>query len=162
MLVIIDISSKNLKSLNFFTTFLVNKNVTSKLKINFFQSHSFKPVKKKVITVLQSPHVNKTAQEHFEHRLYKNSIRFFTPNLLLSLIFFKKLKYSFFSDLNFNIKIFFNYKLIKNKIKYNFNLDNYKLIEDDENFLITPLYFNKNLKKYLQILETYGEIAVNK
>lgn len=55
------IYSVNKKCLNLYTQFVINllKNFQVKYKIAFL------PKKKKYITFLKSPHVNKRAQEHF-------------------------------------------------------------------------------------------------
>lgn len=64
----IQLKSIDKKSLFFYTHFL--KNVFNKTRIVY--SHANLPIKKKRITLLKSPHVNKSAREQFELRCYKS------------------------------------------------------------------------------------------
>ena len=61
--------------------------------------------KNKFVTVLKSPHVNKTAQEQFEYRLYSCHFIIHTNKPFLFLIFFKKILKYMFLGLNVEIKI---------------------------------------------------------
>ena len=103
-------------------------------------------MKKKVITVLKSPHVNKTAQEKFEYRIYKNKIKCFTPQILLLLTFLKKLRFSFLSDINFKLILISNNKIEKKNLKNQININNFCLV-----------YKELNLIKYLKLLVLSGE-----
>jgi small subunit ribosomal protein S10 len=64
----IQLKSIDKKSLSFYTLFL--KKVFC--KTNAVYSHANLPIKKKRITLLKSPHVNKSAREQFELRCYKS------------------------------------------------------------------------------------------
>ena len=64
----IQLKSIDKKSLSFYTHFL--KKVF--YKTNAAYSHTNLPIKKKRITLLKSPHVNKSAREQFELRSYKS------------------------------------------------------------------------------------------
>ena len=119
MFVIIDIYSKNYKSLKNFLLFFKNENLLKKLKIHFLKNKTNNRTKKKVITVLKSPHVNKTAQEKFEYRVYKKKIKCFTPQILLLLIFLKKLRLNIFSDINFKLNLITNNTIEKKNKKSN-------------------------------------------
>ena len=80
----INLYSKNLNSINKFLNFFGNKTIKKKLKINFFTSRYQKPVKKKILTILKSPHVNKKAQEQFEYRIYKKKTSlFYAPTFFI-------------------------------------------------------------------------------
>ena len=146
MFVIIDIYSKNYKSLKNFLFFLNDENLLKKLKICLLKNKTNRPIKKKVITVLKSPHVNKTAQEKFEYRIYKKKIKCFTPQILLLLIFLKKLRFNIFSDINFKLNLIANKTIEKKKIQNQINIDNFCLVHKELN-LIT----------YLNILKMSGE-----
>jgi ribosomal protein S10 len=61
----IKVSSKDKKVLENFGQFLSKLEMTS----NFLKSFS-KQNTRKFVTILKSPHVNKTAQEQFEFRFY--------------------------------------------------------------------------------------------
>ena len=146
MFVIIDIYSKNTKSLNYFLEFFCDEKILQKLKIQVLKIKSQKPIKKKVLTVLKSPHVNKVAQEQFEYRIYKKRLKCFVPQISLFLIFFKKVRFNLFSDIKFNINIISNSKIENKKLKNNVNTDNYCLV-----------YKELNLIKYLKLFSISGE-----
>jgi len=103
-----------------------------------------RPIKKKIFTVLKSPHVNKIAQEQFEYRIYKKRIKCFVPRISIFLMSLKKTRFSLFSDLGFKIKLISN-----TKIKNSLNVNNYSL---DNNQL--------NLIHYLKIFEISGEFIL--
>ena len=110
MFINIYISSKNLKSLNIFTSFmlkLVNNNkLISKTLIKKFQKKN----KQKIFTVLKSPHVNKTAQTQFEYTLYKRQFTIFTNSSFKFLFFLKYFQENIFSDIKIKTKFITNKK----------------------------------------------------
>ena len=149
MFIIIDIYSKNFLSLKSFLKVFLNKKTRSKLKLILLKSSLQKTKKKKIFTVLKSPHVNKKAQEQFEHRIYKKRIKCFTFQTFLFLMFLKKIKFYVFSDINIKINIIKNFNNSKKKIKNRLNTDNYKL------------NFKKlDLTNYLEFFEVYGEFVL--
>ena len=106
--------------------------------------------KKKFLTVLKSPHVNKSAQEQFEFRIYSKQLSIWSPQSnLLMLILKKAIKTSFpgikikidFLSINENKFIlnslnpknlnvcFFNTR-IKNRIKLNKKINSYLVLND--------------------------------
>lgn len=144
MFVIIDIYSKNYKSLCNFLEFFFTETINNKLMLSLLKIKSQRPIKKKLFTVLKSPHVNKIAQEQFEYRIYKKRIKCFVPRISIFLMSLKKTRFSLFSDLGFKIKLISNAK-----IKNSFNVNNYSL-------------GNKqlNLVDYLKIFEISGEFIL--
>jgi len=71
------IQSVNKKALTLYLTSLQ----TFLKKLNVIYSFVNLPIKKKRITLLKSPHVNKSAREQFEIKNYKTIITFFNlPN----------------------------------------------------------------------------------
>jgi ribosomal protein S10 len=71
------IQSVNKKALTLYLTSLQ----TFLKKVNLLYSFVHLPVRKKRITLLKSPHVNKSAREQFEIKNYKTIITFFNlPN----------------------------------------------------------------------------------
>lgn len=165
----IKIISKNRVSIkNFLKVF--NKilhnfnNVTKYLK---------KKRKIKILTILKSPHVNKTAQEQFETRLYFSqiNIRYSTKNLHL-LIFLKKLKNYVFPDIKIKIKFLISDSLVKNTQtqllnpnNFDFQFFNKKLITNNINFFRNQKYFylkKNNFKQtnyLLKIFDIYGNLV---
>lgn len=146
MFVIIDIYSKNYKSLKNFLSVFNDETIIKKLKISILKNRAKKPLKKKVITVLKSPHVNKTAQEKFEYRVYKERVKCFVPQILLLLIFIKKIKLNSFSDIKFKFNFISSSNIEEIKIKNNININHFCLVHKE-----------LNLIKYLKLLTISGE-----
>ena len=146
MFIIIDIHSKNYKSLKNFLAIFNDENITKNLKITIIKNKTKKPLKKKVITVLKSPHVNKTAQEKFEYRIYKERLKCFVPQVLLLLVFIKKITVNSFSDIKFKLNLISNFTNEKIKLKNNININNFCLVHKE-----------LNLIKYLKLLTISGE-----
>ena len=141
------ITSKDKKVLDDFIKFL-SKLKTSSLILKYFS----KQKKRKFITILNSPHVNKTAQEHFEYRYYKKQffIISFKPFYLFLLL--KKIKNSNFPGLNLEINGLFN----KNQAVSN------PLRAINPNNVVLNFRYLSNLdatrkKRYIQLFDCYGE-----
>lgn len=97
----VTITSRNKNSIyNFFLFF----NRTSLRTLNAEIAYCQKNLKKKRLTVLKSPHVNKKAQEQFEYRLFKKQFRIKVTKLFKYLVFLKKLNYNLFSDIRIRLK----------------------------------------------------------
>lgn len=149
MFVIIDIYSKNYKSISNFLKFFLTEKIINQLMLSLLKIKTQRPTKKKLFTVLKSPHVNKTAQEHFEYRIYKKRIKCFVPKISIFLISLKKIRSFLFSDLGIKIKLMSNKKLSNKKFKNSFNVDNYRL--DDKKL---------DLISYLKMFEISGEFVI--
>ena len=85
---------------------------------------SSKTIRKK-ITVLKSPHVNKTSQETFESKIYKKTLIIFSFQYYIIFMFIKRLQYSIFSDVEINIHSNINRSRLLKLINL-FNLNNEK------------------------------------
>lgn len=163
---LIFIISKNKKSLFNFLFFLFNN-----LKINSINKYTKLKVKKKIITVLKSPHVNKKFQEQFEIRSFSKQILVSSYNISKILIIFKLLKTKLFPDVSFKIKFLVNNKnscKVKRKLfspsNYVFKFNNY--VTQKISFDKCKKYYTKNKrmkfikksKNFLKILDCYGEL----
>lgn len=150
MFINIYIYSKNYHSIKKVLNLFSNKNLLKKLNLTSLNlSFYTQKKKKKKFTVLKSPHVNKTAQEHFNYTLYSKRIKVYSNQPFLFLILLKKLKNYTFSDVYFKIDLK-NYNIkAKQKFKNQVNPDN---------FLLSS--FNVNLNLYLKILVNYGKITL--
>lgn len=148
----INIQSKNLKSLNKFLMILNNENFFKKLHIKFFKIMHKSNKTKKVLTILKSPHVNKSAQEQFEHITYKKNVICFSEQPFLFILVLKSLRFKHFSDISVLIK--FNSDTIKAKtiLKNNIDFLFLKLNPEKKNHLI----------EYLKMIELNGEFLINK
>ena len=145
MFITIDISAKRYLTLQIFIKNFFNNALKHKLTI--IESQHKKLTKKTKFSVLKSPHVNKTAQEQFEYRIYRTKLKCFVPQMFLFLIFLKKLKFNLFSDIDFKITILRNTNTLNTLTLNRFNVNNY-MIDFKELKLIN----------YFQLLENFGKI----
>jgi len=128
------------------------------LFINFFLSLQkasstwkvvFNSKKRDVITVLKSPHVNKTAQEQFEYRVYSKKIRInsFKPSIFLLVL--KKIKSFSFPGISL--------KVIGVCNKSNKLSKTLKLFDPKNLYLANG---SKCFSKYIQLFDCQGEIIL--
>ena len=165
------VSCKNKRVLQKFIKFLISLNA-SPIFIKVFSKHK----KQKFVTVLKSPHVNKTAQEQFEYRFYSKHFLIYSFKPLRFFLLLKKLKSLSFSGINLEVKgSFETHKTYKHSLK-TINPDN--IVLKNLNYLpltkekfkmvkqtISPnLIFNyvksdiRIFKKYIQLFDSYGEV----
>jgi ribosomal protein S10 len=84
----------------FFLFFFYNK----KISFNTIKKYFQKKRDKKILTILKSPHVNKTAQEQFEYRIYSRQITMYSSQNFQYLVFLKKVSVHLFPDIKIKIK----------------------------------------------------------
>ena len=146
----IKISSKNKSALKRFLEFI------SGLKsLNLLVSHSPKQSVKKFITVLKSPHVNKSAQEQFEYRIYTKKLSVNSPQALKFFSMIKKAKNASFPGIDLKIKGVFEKKKEFKNLLHSMNPDNL----DIDFFQTASQQTHKKIIKYVQILDGYGEYS---
>jgi ribosomal protein S10 len=124
-------------------------------KKNFFKDLKLKK-KKKIITTLKSPHVNKIAQEQIDITSYKLQICFYnTNNKILYLKLSKLMQNLSFPDINFSYNFTFNktqfFTVKKKSDNYNNKL---QILKDNKIVLYNKKLFKNNYK----ILDQKGEI----
>lgn len=142
------VSSKDIQVLEKFVQFLLNLE-TSPTILKYFS----KQKKRKFITILKSPHVNKTAQEQFEFRFYSREFLIDSLKPLTFFLVLKKVKNVSFPGLKLEVKG------LLNTTKKNKSL--LKVIDPD-NIILNKisLDLNESLvphKKYIQLFDCYGE-----
>jgi ribosomal protein S10 len=162
------ITSKNKKSLNNFLIFL---SINLKTNFNIIKKYSQKRKKKVVLTILKSPHVNKTAQEQFEIKFFSKQLSLYSPQNFKLLLFLKKVKINLFPDINLELKFVINKNLSEKKKTDTLNLRNFRLncfktSISQKNKLKSTFYCkkysantNKSLKKishFIKIMDLYG------
>lgn len=148
------IFSKNKQSIfKFLNACVKNKTLMTILKF------SRKKNKKKIITILKSPHINKTAQEQFEEKLmlYKTNVK--SRNLAKFLVMLKKI----FTTYSLEIKILIHFKVskIKPEKSLQFYIKNNKLVLPKTNKLkifscSDKLKLLQNAKNNLKQFENSG------
>ena len=152
MIIIINISSKNYRSLHNFVIKFLNKNYISQFKIFVKEIKLINPTKSTLYSVLKSPHVNKIAQEQFMYKIYNIQLKIFLfqPNLLLR--FLKFVKNRLVSDIKINYKIVLNKSLYKQNLTVLFNTNRlYFYNKKEKNFL---------LKNFLKFNSIHGEFLL--
>ena len=162
MFVNLFIQSKNLRSIKKLLKFL---NISCKsLGLIVFQNSFNKPIHRKVVTVLKSPHVNKAAQEHFGFCTYRYQINFFSYKYFLLLMFLKYLKSSvLFSDVHFKVKVVINHSRFKGAMVDLLNPNNFCLMDYSSLFVgESKNFINKNISYYLMLFDLFGELSIKK
>lgn len=149
----LQITTKTKDSLKKFLHFF-NTSIDS--NFNFIKKNISKKKKKIVITILKSPHVNKTAQEQFEIKFLSEQVQISTTQMYKFLIFLKKVKNFLFADINFKLKLVIDKKRHNLENKKIFNLDNFKSIFFFEN----NTFININ-KKFKQTKKNYNKTLLN-
>ena len=113
----------------FFNIYIYSKNYNSIINFLVFLNSklsnlSFVKKSKKTniatVTFLKSPHVNKTAQEHFSLNCFTKNLLIKPKNPLLFLFIMKFVKKKLFLDIKFKIKVLnhrrFGKKMLKNNL----------------------------------------------
>jgi ribosomal protein S10 len=136
--------------------------------------------KRKFVTVLKSPHVNKTAQEQFEYRLYSKHFLIHSFKPLTFFLFLKKLKNLSFSGINLKVKGFLEKNKMQKHVLRVVSPDNIILKSVADSYLgkkrLKKFQHKKTLKqisknhnsdflfykKYVQLFDLYGEICLKK
>lgn len=162
----ITLASQNKDSLDgFYSLIRKSKNYNSKfIKKRFTVKKNYKR-----ITLLKSPHVNKTAQEHFEKRTFTKQFQIHLSKNKKCLTLLKKLNYYVFPDLKITLTLLINQKNQNLKISKVFTLNNFKLnrykkvrnenIKPDEHSFKnqTFLKLNRKINFSLRIMDVFGE-----
>ena len=126
--------------------------------------------KRKFITILKSPHVNKTAQEQFEYRFFSKHFLVFSIKPQIFFLLLKKLKNLSFSGIKLEVKGVFENNINDKYILKLVNPDNVVLQkpylvqrsfkkEKTKNEISKLSINNPDLsKKYIQLFDSYGEL----
>ena len=158
MLINLKIFSKNKISLVTFKKLISKISANPSLNFNFSIKNLQQVKKRRIFTVLKSPHVNKVAQEQFQYCLMSKKMRFYTLQFLKLVLLIKKLQTRIFPDI---------------KIKTCFLVQNYNLKKFKNQILNPKWYKLKTFKKqarynrkitnpislYLKLFDFYGGLA---
>jgi ribosomal protein S10 len=173
---LIKIYSKDKNSLKHFILLL--QKINNKWKNVSFVLKNIKKRRKKV-TVLKSPHVNKKAQTQFQAITYSTLIKYSSLEIKKNYILFKKIKNHLFPDIKIKIEqtvLLKNTKtLVKNqflpkKIYYYNNSTDTKTFKDKQKQKKRLLNWNTQSEtakrllqrtlQYLKVLDSYGNIGL--
>ena len=156
--------SKNKTSINYFLEFI--RTISKKKKFQKIKKIKKKKKTKKKISILKSPHVNKTAQEQFEYIYYSTKISFNSWEIKKYFTFLKKTKNQLFPDISMNIKTKTYFSKKKNLINLNKILlhrprVSVKNLKAKNPRVLAQAILNENQLTntllYLKILDCYGE-----
>jgi hypothetical protein len=143
-----------------------NKKFIIKKKVNGILNYSQQKQKRKVFTTLKSPHVNKTAQEQIEYRLFSKHINIFSFQILKFLIFIKKIQLKLCPDIEIQIKFLLNKKTIKKAKLVSLNPDNFKTNsfsfynrKNNSSIRKVQKLNKKQILPYLKLFDIYGELS---
>lgn len=151
---------------HFFSIFEKN----SLYKLYHLEKHFLKKKKKKKITLLKSPHVNKKSQEQFETSTLGSQVMMENMKIFKNLVWLKKCNCAIYSDIWITLKYRIKKKMIKKwflyafgsnllvwKKEYNFNATNIK----KEVLRVRSKFFKKivcsNAHFFLRLLDSYGD-----
>ena len=148
--------SKNKNTLNYFLDFFKNSE-----KQNFRITKKLLPKKKKKkkISILKSPHVNKTAQKHFQYVYFSVRVSVKTHELQKNLVFLKKIKNQLFPDLKIVIKGTHKKKELFSLKKIAFSCQKFQKKSQGQfrTILEHKNLFTKTIS-HMKILDYYGKI----
>lgn len=148
--------SKNKSSLINFLNFV--KNNFSK-NISIFRKLIRKKKIKESISVLKSPHVNKTAQEHFKYIYFSMSLSLHTVEIKKNLFVLKRIKDQLFPDLKIIIKGIFSKKTtFKNVNIKTFGNQRCPIMNQQDIIFLKNINLFKKTLSYLKILDCNGKI----
>ena len=153
MLLHFKVSSKDNYALEKFLKFLQKLEISPTV-LKYFSKQN----QRKFVTILKSPHVNKTAQEQFEFRYYSKEFMVSSPKPFTFFLIIKKIKNLSFPSVKLEVKGLFN------SDKQN---DNFLKLADPDNVVlktekfkvISALTFQK---RYVQLFDCYGELYLKK
>jgi ribosomal protein S10 len=152
----IKIESKNQISIKKFLKFFKE---TSNTNFKTIQKFFSKKEKKTFISILKSPHVNKSAQEQFEIRNHSAQITIQTNQPFKLLIVLKKIKINLFPDINIKLRLIFNKKVQKSFKQKFFNIDNFQPNQfskiKNKKIIVETINFNSG-SQILSLFDMYG------
>ena len=165
----IKLYSKNKESLKQFKKLI--ENINKKWKNITFSVKAIKK-KRKRITLLKSPHVNKTAQTQFQSIVYSSNIEYFSWDVKKNYIILKKIKNYMFPDIKIKIeqtvfdkktKTFKQNSFLPKKMYYyqetkpflNKQKQKKKLLSLQEQIEKKKITLEKTLQ-FLKVLDNYG------
>jgi ribosomal protein S10 len=143
------VSSKDNSALEKFLKFLQKLNISPTVFKHFSKQN-----KRKFITILKSPHVNKTAQEQFEFKYYTKEFLIDSPKPFTLFLIIKKIKNSSFPGLKLEVKGLLS---LKKQTEVFFKLtdpDNVVLKLGKPKVLSSWVF----QRKYIQLFDCYGEL----
>ena len=97
----ITVNSKNKILMNYFLSFFKKYLIYNPI---ILAKHFNKNVDIKTITLLRSPHVHKSSQEHFKNTIFKKCLKIKSQKNLKFLFFLKGLSHKMFPSINVKIK----------------------------------------------------------
>ena len=154
----IKVSAKDKKVLENFGQFISKLQLTSN-SLRLLSKRNLR----KFVTVLKSPHVNKTAQEQFEFRVYTKEFIISSFKPLTLFLILKKINDSSFSGLNLKIESLFKQNSKKKLIALDPDNVNLNTVEKFNPLVPSDLSSSQSFslsKRYIQLFDCYGEMVL--
>ena len=136
-------------------------NVLSRIKITSITVKYFpKQKNRKIITILNSPHVNKTAQEQFEFRNFNKLFLVHSYKPFLFIMILKNMIHAHFSGLNLVVESFIDSDKNKQQLLKTLNPDNiiHKISLATHKYRSKKKCMQNYQQRYIQLFDSYGEI----
>lgn len=149
------VSSKDNQVLEKFFRFLLKLETLPAVLKNFSKKN-----KRKFITILKSPHVNKTAQEQFEFKFYSKRFLVDSFKPLTFFLILKKIKNVSFPGIKLEVKGIFNTQKKHKSVLRIIDPDNIILVKEKQLKLNKRLFAQIDQKKYIQLFDYYGETCL--
>lgn len=147
------VSSKDSYTLEKFLRFLQSLKIAPTVLKHFSKRN-----KRRFITILKSPHVNKTAQEQFEFRYYTKEFLIDSPKPFTFFLTIRKIKNLSFPGLKLEVKGLFSSNKQNQSILKLINPDNV-VLNLRKSKTLPSLGFQK---KYIQLFDCYGELYLER
>ena len=147
----ITVFSKNKTSLVSFFKFF-NKELKTFINSGVVLSQNQKKTRRKIISILKSPHVNKTAQMHFSLHKFSKQIHIFSPNPSKFFLFIKKIQSNLFPDIRLEVKSSIKLKHVNQLHNKFLNPNKFFLNKFYRNYQIFPVKKNAKITSPLERL----------
>lgn len=141
----ITVYAKEKTTLQNFFKFLSKINTNT--KYNFCRQKQ-KKNKHKFVTILKSPHINKTAQEQFEYKFFTSQIVLYSTDLFFCFVIIKRIFKKGFPGLKIKLLLSFD-KKTQSKVLPTFLNPNNVLLSD-----------KKKIKLYFLMFDSFGEVCL--
>lgn len=131
------ISSKNRSSLYLFIKLFYKKVEKFSVLRKYFATNS----RRKIFTILKSPHVNKVGQEQFQTNTYSKTLNFSVSESLKFLVLLKVIKTNLFLDVKLKLKLNSNSNFTSKEDLILYNPFNFNMLQKScSSFFLSHLF----------------------
>jgi ribosomal protein S10 len=149
------IFSKDSYSMAKFLDFLLNITNPFVTFCNFPQRK-----KKNFVTVLKSPHINKTAQEQFEYKIFYKTIRLWSPQYKFLVIILKKAIKTSFPGIQVQFNSLMSYNIEKKVLLRSLNPKTINFFFFQKLSFKNKLLQKKQIIKQINLFDSFGGLIL--